>query len=68
MFRLDSEREYLFPALRQQHSEVAPSTGIDSPYEPPEAPELRIVNDGIQPHEAAGQVIRYLQTNGYLER
>lgn len=43
-------------------------TGIDSPYEPPEAPELHIVNDGISPEEAAVRVIRYLQAQGYLPR
>ncbi|MBZ5874894.1 adenylyl-sulfate kinase [Chromohalobacter israelensis] len=43
-------------------------TGIDSPYEPPEAPELHIANDGISPEEAALRVIRYLQTQDYLPR
>ncbi|WP_280564918.1 adenylyl-sulfate kinase [Chromohalobacter sp. 48-RD10] len=51
---------------RARNGEIKHFTGIDSPYEPPEAPELRIVNDGLQPHEAAEQVIRYLQANGYL--
>lgn len=53
---------------RARNGEIKHFTGIDSPYEPPEAPELRIANDGIQPHEAADQVIRYLQAYGYLDQ
>nr|WP_280539347.1 adenylyl-sulfate kinase [Chromohalobacter sp. 11-W] len=51
---------------RAREGEIKDFTGIDSPYEPPEAPELHIVNDGIAPEEAAAQVIRHLQANGYL--
>jgi len=53
---------------RARSGEIKHFTGIDSAYEPPEAPELRIVNDGIQPHAAAEHVIRYLHDNGYLAR
>jgi bifunctional enzyme CysN/CysC len=35
-------------------------TGIGSPYEPPEAPEIRIDADGMSPEEAAEAVVRYL--------
>lgn len=48
---------------RARDGQIKDFTGIDSPYEPPEAPELHIVNDGI---EAAAQVVRYLQSHGYL--
>ncbi|MFM1887039.1 MAG: hypothetical protein RL026_2196 [Pseudomonadota bacterium] len=41
-------------------------TGIDSPYEPPEAPELRLQTVGRQPEDVADEVIRRLMTDGIL--
>jgi bifunctional enzyme CysN/CysC len=35
-------------------------TGIGSPYEPPESPELRIDAAGMSPEEAAEAILRYL--------
>jgi adenylylsulfate kinase len=43
-------------------------TGIDDPYETPEAPELVLHNDRITPQEAAVQVIDYLEANGLLNK
>ncbi len=43
-------------------------TGIDDPYEAPEAPELVLHNDRITPQEAAVQVIEYLEANGLLNK
>ncbi|MEP9377794.1 sulfate adenylyltransferase subunit CysN [Aquabacter sp. CN5-332] len=43
-------------------------TGIDSAYEPPERPELRLAGGTSAPEELADQVIAYLAENGYLER
>ncbi|MEW6255679.1 MAG: sulfate adenylyltransferase subunit CysN [Pseudomonadota bacterium] len=43
-------------------------TGIDSPYEPPEHPELRLDGGHRAPEELADQVIAYLAEKGYLER
>ncbi|TDU22795.1 adenylylsulfate kinase [Chromohalobacter marismortui] len=51
---------------RARDGEIRYFTGIDSPYESPEAPELHIVNDGITPEEAAARIVRYLHTYGYL--
>lgn len=42
-------------------------TGIDSPYEEPECPELRIPNIGITVDDAANRVIEYLDKFGYLK-
>lgn len=42
-------------------------TGIDSPYEAPDAPEIRIHNYNISVQEAAQQVIDYLDAHGYLK-
>jgi bifunctional enzyme CysN/CysC len=42
-------------------------TGIDSPYEPPENPELHIDTTTTNPEQAADQVIACLQRMGVLE-
>ncbi|CAI7981122.1 Sulfate adenylyltransferase subunit 1 / Adenylyl-sulfate kinase [Frankia sp. Hr75.2] len=42
-------------------------TGIDSPYEPPEHPELRLDASGtITPEASADLVVEHLRTNGIL--
>jgi bifunctional enzyme CysN/CysC len=41
-------------------------TGIDSPYEPPEHPELRIDTTALSPEQAADQVIEKLSEAGKL--
>jgi bifunctional enzyme CysN/CysC len=41
-------------------------TGIDSPYEPPEDPEIRIDTVATEPAEAAGQVVSWLARGGRL--
>jgi bifunctional enzyme CysN/CysC len=42
-------------------------TGIDSPYERPEAPELTIDTAGTTPEQAAEQVVAYLQQRGIVQ-
>jgi len=46
--------------------EIPNFTGIDSPYEAPQNPEVHIRNDNIAVEDAARQVIDYLETKGYL--
>ena len=46
--------------------EIKNFTGIDSPYEPPEHPELRIDTTALSPDDAAGQVIEHLRISGIL--
>ena len=41
-------------------------TGIDSPYEPPENPEIRLRSAEQPPDELAGEVIRYLEENEHI--
>jgi len=41
-------------------------TGIDDPYEAPENPEMVIDTETMQPHEAAAQILAYLEKGGYL--
>ena len=52
---------------RVREGELKNFTGIDSPYEIPERPEIRIVNHGISVDAAAHQVINYLDAHGYLK-
>lgn len=47
--------------------EIKDFTGIDSPYEAPDAAEIRIQNDHISIQAAAQQVIDYLDQRGYLK-
>ena len=35
-------------------------TGIDSPYEPPEQPEIRIDTSSVTPEDAAEEIVRAL--------
>ncbi len=59
------DRKGLYAKARR--GEITNFTGIDSPYEPPENPELRIDAGGTQtPEQAADQVIEYLRDAGYL--
>jgi len=46
--------------------EISNFTGIDSPYEPPENPEIHIHNDGISIAEAARQIVDYLAKHQYI--
>ena len=46
--------------------ELANFTGIDSPYEAPESPEVRIDTTSVSPEEAADRVIAELAAQGIL--
>ena len=50
--------------LKARRGELSNFTGVDSPYEPPEEPELRIDTTEISAEEAADQVIQLLRTRG----
>jgi adenylyl-sulfate kinase len=41
-------------------------TGIDSPYEPPERPEIHIHSDRLSPDQAVRQVLGYLAGSGHI--
>jgi bifunctional enzyme CysN/CysC len=43
-------------------------TGIDSPYEPPEKPELRIDTTTTTPEAAAETIVAYLTDKGFVPR
>jgi bifunctional enzyme CysN/CysC len=42
-------------------------TGVDSPYEPPESPELRLDTSALSPEQAAEQVLDALERLGVLQ-
>ena len=41
-------------------------TGVDDPYEVPQAPELRIDTEGLTPDEAAQEVLLFLGQRGFI--
>src|SRR5205814_3980886 len=41
-------------------------TGVDSPYEPPESPEIRIDTTKLSPAKAADTIIAYLRERGRM--
>ncbi len=47
--------------------EIRNFTGIDSPYEPPIDPEIRINTVGRSPDDAATEIANYLKDRGFLE-
>ena len=51
---------------RARRGEIANFTGIDSPYEPPEAPEIRIDTTAASPEQAAAEVVAALAEAGRL--
>ena len=51
---------------KARRGELANFTGIDSPYEPPESPELVVDTTTMSAEVAADRVIEYLQANGFV--
>jgi bifunctional enzyme CysN/CysC len=51
---------------RARRGEIKNFTGIDSPYEPPEAPEIRIEAARTAPEEAGERIIEELRRRGIL--
>lgn len=41
-------------------------TGIDSAYEPPQSPDIRIDTTTTSPEEAGTLIVRWLETNGFI--
>ncbi|MGB8327243.1 MAG: adenylyl-sulfate kinase, partial [Steroidobacteraceae bacterium] len=53
---------------KARRGELRNFTGIDSPYEPPESPEIHIDTATLQPEAAADRIIEHLRTAGLLAR
>ena len=58
------DRKGLYQKARR--GELANFTGIDSPYEVPESPELRIDTDSVSAEQAAEAVVEQLRSMGIL--
>lgn len=52
---------------KARSGEIANFTGISSPYEPPEAPELTVNTGGASLEACVEQVIQYLKNRGVLQ-
>jgi bifunctional enzyme CysN/CysC len=52
---------------KARSGELANFTGIDSPYEAPESPELTVDTTTMSPEEAADVIVAYLREHGHLE-
>ena len=46
--------------------EIKNFTGVDSPYEPPASPEIRLKTEAAAPEALAEEVIAYLEAKGRL--
>lgn len=53
---------------KARSGELPHFTGADSPYEPPEQPDLRVDTTTMTADEAADQVIAVLRERGMIER
>ncbi|MEK6460965.1 adenylyl-sulfate kinase [Heyndrickxia faecalis] len=53
---------------KARNGEIQNFTGIDAPYEAPEHPELVVETDKQPLEQAVGQVIRFLEEKGYIEK
>jgi bifunctional enzyme CysN/CysC len=53
---------------KARRGELRDFTGIDSPYEAPEKPELRLDTTATTPEQAAELVVEHLRSRGLLDR
>jgi bifunctional enzyme CysN/CysC len=51
---------------RAVEGQIKNFTGIDSPYEPPEVPELTLATEGVGPEILAERVLSYLRLHGRI--
>jgi len=54
------------PYRKARRGEIKHSTGVDSPYEAPEVPELRLDTAALAPEEAVERVLVELKRRGFL--
>jgi bifunctional enzyme CysN/CysC len=53
---------------KARRGELKNFTGIDSPYEPPESPEIHLRTANVSAEQAAEQIVEHLERNGALRR
>jgi bifunctional enzyme CysN/CysC len=61
------ERDCKHLYRRARRGEIKNFTGIDSPYERPEAPEIRIDTTSVAPEDAAALIVSELRQRGVIE-
>jgi bifunctional enzyme CysN/CysC len=54
-------RPLLSPEARDPHGRIENFTGLDSGYEPPDAPEIRVATVGVTAEAAAGYILDELR-------
>jgi adenylylsulfate kinase len=54
--------------LKARSGEISNFTGISSPYETPENPELHVINNKITLDDASNQIIEYLIAKKYITK
>ena len=52
--------------VKARKGEIPNFTGIDSPYEAPQKPEVHILNNNVEIEEVADMIVDYLNEKGYL--
>ncbi len=52
---------------KARKGEIPNFTGISSPYEPPQKPEIHIINDKVTIDDVTEQIIDYIKEKGYLD-
>jgi bifunctional enzyme CysN/CysC len=60
------ERDVKGLYAKARRGELSNFTGIDSPYEPPEAPEVRVDTTQQPPEEAADFIVEHLRSMGVI--
>jgi bifunctional enzyme CysN/CysC len=63
-FEVAEQRDPKGLYTKARRGELKNFTGIDSPYEPPENPEIRIDTTTDSPEEAAGRIVDWLLNDG----
>ena len=53
---------------KARRGEIREFTGIDSPYEPPESPELVVGHDGVSVDVSAQRILAMLEARGVITR
>ena len=60
------ERDVKGLYAKARKGEIKNFTGIDSPYEPPRDPEIRLATTEQTPEEAADELLGFLKAKGYV--
>ena len=53
--------------IKARNGDIKNFTGISSPYENPENPEIHVINDNISVDKASDQIMNFLKKNKYID-